>query len=237
MQNSKTAERNSSVELFRILATFLVLIVHCNGWFVGMPTSFVWKSVSAFTVGQTLIESFSCVCVNCFLVISGYYGIKFKYRSVWNMFVLLLSIYVPFCIVQMLYAGDFNVKQLLLSFFAFSRESYFVQCYLMLTFLSPVLNSFIEKYNRHILKYVFVFWGIEIYFECLRGNESLGFNDGYSVIHFILIYMLGRCLFLYRDKVLKINRNCYLGGASVNDCCHHGVLPGWDKKGLVFFLF
>ena len=28
-------QRNSSVELFRILATFLVLIVHLNGWMAG----------------------------------------------------------------------------------------------------------------------------------------------------------------------------------------------------------
>ena len=28
-------KRNSSVELFRILATFLVLIVHLNGWMAG----------------------------------------------------------------------------------------------------------------------------------------------------------------------------------------------------------
>lgn len=28
-------QRNSSIELFRILATFLVLVVHLNGWLAG----------------------------------------------------------------------------------------------------------------------------------------------------------------------------------------------------------
>lgn len=37
MTNSVSKQRNSSVELFRIIATFLVLIVHFNGWFVGIP--------------------------------------------------------------------------------------------------------------------------------------------------------------------------------------------------------
>ena len=34
-------QRNSSVELYRILATFLVIIVHLNGWLAGgMPELF-----------------------------------------------------------------------------------------------------------------------------------------------------------------------------------------------------
>ena len=41
-------ERNSSIELFRILATFLVLIVHWNGWFVGgIDENASWDNFSA----------------------------------------------------------------------------------------------------------------------------------------------------------------------------------------------
>ena len=39
-------ERNSSIELFRILATFLVLVIHWNGWFVGgIPENVSWNNL------------------------------------------------------------------------------------------------------------------------------------------------------------------------------------------------
>ena len=34
-KKTRRPQRNSSIELYRIIATFAVLIVHFNGWFVG----------------------------------------------------------------------------------------------------------------------------------------------------------------------------------------------------------
>ena len=76
-------ERNSSIELFRILATFLVLIVHWNGWFVGgIDENASWDNFSAQMGGQILIRGFSVCCVNCFLLLSGYFSIKLKWKTI-----------------------------------------------------------------------------------------------------------------------------------------------------------
>jgi surface polysaccharide O-acyltransferase-like enzyme len=89
--------RNSSVEVFRILSMLLVLIVHFNGWLLGgMPDEFDSANISSFRIGQVVIQSFAVVCVNCFILISGYYGIKFKWSKIWNIFILLLFIKVPY---------------------------------------------------------------------------------------------------------------------------------------------
>ena len=81
MEIAKT--RNSSIELFRIIAMLLVLIVHCNGWLVGgIPDSFDEKNISTFRISQAIIQSFSCTCVNMFILISGYFGLKFKLKSI-----------------------------------------------------------------------------------------------------------------------------------------------------------
>lgn len=199
-------QRNSSVELYRILATFLVIIVHLNGWLAGgMPESFDITHVSLKLVGQNLIESYSSVCVNCFLIISGYYGLKLKMRSIWNIYVLLICIYIPFCILNFVLIDSFSLKEFISASLVFSKESYFVQCYLMLMFLSPILNTFIDTYGRRVLKYIILFFLIECYFHCIRGNESLGFNHGYSVLHFVLIYLMARLLYLYRSEVMTVN--------------------------------
>ena len=44
---SRNNRRNSSVELFRILATIMVVIVHYNGWLAGgMPDHFDLSGVT-----------------------------------------------------------------------------------------------------------------------------------------------------------------------------------------------
>lgn len=210
-QNSRNC-RNSSVELFRILATFLVLIVHCNGWLVGgMPDKFNFEDVSLFRVGQLIIQSLTACCVNCFLVITGWYGVKFKLKTIWNINWLLICVYVPFYILNYIFTQHFSIYGLLGGFAGILRESYFIQCYLMLMFLSPILNCFIEKYGRSILPYVLCFWGIEIVAEII-GNKSLGIDSGYSVIHFVLMYLLARTASLYKDELLKITRKSWIIG-------------------------
>ena len=210
--------RNSSVELFRILATIMVVIVHYNGWLAGgMPDHFDLSGVTFSTVSQAVIEGFTAVCVNCFLVITGFYGVKLKPKTFWNMWILLVSIYVPCEIVMQLHVGTFSPRPLIDDFIAFTRESYYVQDYLMLVFLSPVLNTFIDKNGKKILPYALVFWGIEIVFDWICHNQSLGFAQGYSLIHFILMYILGRTAFLYRNAIQNVG--CIrLGGGYIALC-------------------
>lgn len=199
--------RNSSIELFRIIATLLVLIVHFNGWFVDMPSTFTGFSV--FTISQDIIESISCICVNCFLVITGWYGLRFKWKHVWNIWSVLVWIYVPFYLVYSYFYNDFSIKLLLFKIIAIGQESYYVQCYLMLLFLSPILNSFIEKFGKRILPYTLAFWVIEIVFDWILQNMCLGFGRGYELTHFILMYLLGQTAFLYRKEIRKYYKSKY----------------------------
>lgn len=206
-------ERDSSIELFRIIATFTVLSVHFTGWFVGGISNPHDNSLDlSFRVGQMIIESLSIICVNCFLIISGWYGMKLRFSSIWKLFTIIFFIYVPFQIIESIYTGNFSIRAFINNVLVFTRESYFVQCYTMLLFLSPILNTFIEKYGKGILNYVLIFWGIEIIMEAMWDNKSLGFENGYSLIHFILIYMLSRMANLYKDKIMQIKRTYWIIG-------------------------
>lgn len=190
--------RNSSVELFRILATFLVLIVHFNGWFVEMPTHFA--GYTARNICQAFIEGISATCVNCFLVITGWYGLRFKWKHIWTIWSIIAFIYVPAYLISSISNNSFSGLTLLLNIIAIGNESYYVQCYLMLIFLSPVLNSFIERYGRKMLPYTLAFWTVEIIFDWILKNKCLGFAHGYELTHFVLMYFLGRTAFLYKEK-------------------------------------
>lgn len=222
------------MELFRILATFLVLVVHFTGWFVGgLVDPFDTSKDLSFRIGQMILEALSCVCVNCFLIISGWFGIKLKFKSIWKMYTLLLFIYVPFQLVTTIYTGNFSLMQLVDNLLVFTRESYFVQCYMMLMFLSPLINSFFEKYGKKVLWLVLALWAVEAFMANIRNNQSLGINNGYSLIHFILMYMLARTAALYKDNLLSIKRSWWIIGyfaCAALICAGHlaGFPHTWD---------
>ena len=58
--------------------------------------------------------------------------------------------------------------------------------------------------DRDCLKWVLVFWGLEFWFDCIMEVEELGYNRGFSVIHFVLMYMIARCIKLYENDIKKI---------------------------------
>lgn len=207
-------QRNSSVELFRILATFLVLIVHLNGWMAGGLVDWNDNSLPmVHKVGQLIIQSLSVVCVNCFLIISGWFGLKLKFASVWKMWVLLVSIYVPFYLLSCIFgSAKFSVVGFAIRLLAFPCESYFVQNYMMLLFISPVLNSFIEKYKSHLVLFSVSLFGIEVIMESVFQNKCLHIEEGYSLFHFVMMYMLARTAYMNRERILKVKKMWWITG-------------------------
>lgn len=205
---AKHIQRNSSIELYRIVATFAVLIVHFNGWFVGdwpLPAYDI-NNPTLFRTGQMIISAASIICVNMFVIISGYFGIKLKLISIIKLYIYLALIYIPLYFLRCLSTHEFVLADFLERCFVISYAGYFIQCYFILMILSPVLNSFVERYGRGCLKWVLVFWGLEIWFGCIMNVEELGYNQGYSVIHFVLMYMIARCIRLYEDDIKEMKR-------------------------------
>lgn len=209
----KKVERNSSIELFRILATFLVLVVHWNGWFVGgLPDTIHANELFSNLGGQLLIRGLSVCCVNCFILLSGFFGMKLKWRSIINLYVALISILVPFYLFECFRSHSFSFLEFFKWMEGFSRSGYFIQNYVLLMFFSPVLNAFVNAYGKKILWWVLTFCGIEFWFECIQHVDTIGFRQGYSFLHFILMYMIGRCVALYLPKMQNIKRSYWVYG-------------------------
>jgi hypothetical protein len=205
-KNANRSPRNSSIELYRIIATFAVLIVHFNGWFLGdwpLPAYDI-SNPTLFRTGQMIISAAVIICVNMFVIISGYFGIRLKLSSILKLIIYLALIYVPLYIVKCVSDHEFVLTDFIERCLVISYAGYFIQCYFMLMILSPVINAFIDKYGRDCLKWVLLFGGLEFWFDCIMEVEELGYNRGYSVIHFVLMYMIARCIKLYEDDIKRI---------------------------------
>lgn len=195
-------ERDSNIELLRIISTLFILIVHCNGWFLrewgGITT---WSAGEGMLVGLTrsIIQSITCIGVDVFILISGFYSIKPKLKSVVNLFTILAFFYIGTYLLDVVVSDvTFTWRTLIVNLCAFSRENWFIQCYLFLILLSPILNAFVENYSQKpLLIYILIFLACAFYFGNIHDSTYFYFNGGYSITTFILIYLVGRYLRLY----------------------------------------
>ena len=199
------AQRNSRIELFRILAAFFVLITHFNGVFLGgVIKTYNPLDDSVSQIGQIVITALTCICVNMFLLITGYFGATFKLKKVLRLWLFLVVINFSTYLLQLsLEMTDFSVVDLLKNFGAFSKSGYFVQGFVLLLFFSPVFNSFITNNERPIvLRWTVTLLLIEFWTGCImRKWDFYDVKFGYSFFHFVVMYFVGRCVMLYREYI------------------------------------
>ena len=71
-------ERDSNLELLRIIAMLLVLLVHANFLSLGAPSAgeIFYSPVSSFF--RFFVEALAIICVNVFILITGWFGIRPK---------------------------------------------------------------------------------------------------------------------------------------------------------------
>ena len=81
MSIAKNTTRSSNIELLRIVATFFVLVVHADFLSLGEPDIADVANNPLGSYTRILIEAFAVICVNLFVMISGWFGIRPKYKS------------------------------------------------------------------------------------------------------------------------------------------------------------
>lgn len=198
--------RNSSIELFRILSTFLVLIVHLNGYFVGLNT----HEFNFHSFPQIVVEALSCVAVNCFILISGFFGVKLSFHTLWKLWQALFCIYVPLFVLRYLFNTPdegFLLNDLLKAIFPFStHDGYFINGYIFMILASPFLNTYINNHSRnHILCFTIGLLLFEFWVDCICNLKTFHFSDGYSGLHFCMLYMVGQCIKLFYEGLKAVN--------------------------------
>lgn len=172
-------DRQSNFEALRLLCMIMVLNLHSfHGWQNGCG---VWQAI------DFLRESSSICAVDCFILISGYFGIKWKFKSFFNLvfqvFFYSVGIYL-FAVAFGIVAWD--VKSLLVRFTCLSANSWgFVVSYIILYFCSPLLNAFAEKLTvRELFVYCIVF---------ILALNIVSFTAG-SAFTYAVVYLIGRLL-------------------------------------------
>ena len=190
-------------------AMFLVLVVHAAFFSLGFPNS---NTIITNTFDQTIItftESISIICVNVFILISGWFGIKLKIKSLSNflfqIFFFLFSIYF---IMIILGKASLSLKGIL-ECLTITKWNWFIKAYLALFFFSPVLNTFVKNTDKRTFKLVLTtFYLLQTVYGCLDLIDY--YSNGYSVISFIGLYLLARYLNVYKPAITQKKQSFYI---------------------------
>lgn len=216
MQEQKNTQqmkklRDSNMELLRIFSMFLVLVYHANFLSFGVPTAEDAVSSPFMCFGRLSLESFCNVCVNVFILISGWYGIKPKWnRGLEFLFQVVFIMAVTLCVNCVAFGHHLclnDIKDLLL----LNDVMWFPKSYLLLYCMAPILNAFVEKTEKRLFaKILICFFLFQFAYGWLCGGVGW-FMGGYSTISFIGLYLLARYCRLYPMKwMIRFSASVYL---------------------------
>lgn len=193
--------RNSNIEVLRIIAMVMVLSLHSFLWNLASGSDGYIHEFSLGVCFDYFRESL-CICaVNVFVLISGYYGIKWKLKSFLN-FVFQVCFWSLGLYLMLLLFGkvSYSNSELFYRFVGVIGNYWFVEAYLGLYLLSPILNLWLDRTpRRSVLVLTLLFILFEVVSELLGLKRN--FVRGYNTLAFCGIYMIGKLLYLYKDKL------------------------------------
>lgn len=188
-------ERNSSLELLRIIAIILIFWMHGASSYSNNQLS-AWLCIVIETIGN--------IGVTLFILISGYFSIKLNPEKMLQLEIMLLF----YCWTGLAFrfiwgeAQLFEGSQILSYIFpVIGRYSWYFTCYFALAFLSPFLNGMLEKiekktFENMLITMIVLFSGVTTF--CFFDITQDG---GKGIVNMILIYFIGRYIRMYKDDV------------------------------------
>lgn len=197
-------QRQSGIELLRILSILMIVAVHYLG--DGILYNVPFGSFN--TIAARAIESLAIVCVNNFILISGYFGLSQKGINIRR--IVDLIVMVAFwsglfyaLSVTVFKTESFSLLNFIKSLFPYMFGSlWFIRVYLLLTLLSPFLNYFLSSVNEKTFHTLVII--LFVLFSLLPSfSNSFKNNNGYDIIHFIVMYIIGAYINKNRKNLPK----------------------------------
>lgn len=213
--SSQVKERDSSIELLRLISMLLVLITHVNFPVFGVPTvqdiSISWIR----GLNSIWLHFLTLVCVNVFVLISGYFSLKPSTKSVlallYQVFFISLAAYI---IAVTSGVEVFSVAKFIEVLIPIRNGGWFIYSYLGLLLFAPILNAFIDATSpKSLAKWIGLFFITQSIMGCvLEYQPAQLFNSGYSTVSFMGLYLIGRYIRLYgkEQKLLSYRGISYI---------------------------
>ncbi|MBQ2199582.1 MAG: acyltransferase family protein, partial [Bacteroidaceae bacterium] len=191
-------ERQSNMELLRLVAMMMILVMHMDYGAFGLPTAEGVEQAPMTTFGRIFVEHLCLVAVNVYVLISGWFGIRPKMKSFVRL-MLQVAMYSIIITGAFLLLGKTTFKiGYVTDMLIIGKQYWFVVSYLLLYLVSPILNTFVEHSSKREFQWMLlVFFGFQFVYSWIFGLEE--FAGGYSALSFMGLYLLARYVKIYEN--------------------------------------
>lgn len=202
---SEKCVRNSSIELLRILALFMVIMIH----YADQLLKLIDNDLNYHTL--LFLRSLSSPAVDLFLLISGYFMVTNNTRYVGKPLSLLLQVVYRnlfiFTLLMLFGYLTFNFKSLL---FYLVPMSYYPLLFVVVYLISPYINMMLlqlkkisDKALRTFCLILFLLFSVyptmtdfaqELFHYEWFGLNTIGAwgdQQGFNIVNFMLLYIIG----------------------------------------------
>ena len=177
-------QRSSNFELMRLMLMVFIMMHH---FIYAMPSSVVSSGLHA-------VDTLFHTAVIDFVLLSGFFGIKFKISGLFSLLLQVVFYSVLLTLMAFSIFGRCPIGDFIRSFMPFSNGFYwFIAIYLQLYLISPFLNIVLERLdNRSFFWLIAACCFLVFYLGLMRGGNVC--EDGKNIVNFSFIYCVGHGL-------------------------------------------
>lgn len=206
-------KRNYNIDLFRIIAAFLVTVLHVLG------QGGILKSTSPNETNYWIawfLEICSYCAVNCFVLISGYVMVNktVKAKNIIGLWLQVLFYSLLITILFFVFLPETrSIKNLVLAVIPIlGRQWWYVSSYFALFFLIPFLNIAINHISQQTYKKFLLLLLLGVCcLDCFFPRDPFNLNNGYSAIWLIIVYLFGAYIRKYDISEKITSFKCIIG--------------------------
>mgnify|MGYP003357678872 FL=1 len=199
-------ERQSNIELLRILVMLGVVVLHMNLYGLKMATEFSGKFIF-----MHFTESLFICAVNVFVLITGYFSYKINKISVRKIIELIVEVilvketlYIAYSILQ---RTPISLSTIITNLIP---NNYFVILYCVLLCMAPFISKLFgvlcEKQRKYFVCSILIVFSFYTFMtdalEAISRTSFAGINSiglygdqqGYTIINFMLVFIVGAYL-------------------------------------------
>ena len=219
MEN-KIVVRDSNMELYRIIAMLCVILFHMFGEVDLIGNSLFPDTLKPVYAVNMLFTSVTFVCVDMFILLSGWYGINTRWSKI-KAFLFQVLFYsaviygiMLLCCPSVQFSWNFLIHIFLLD------NYWFIPVYLMLYLFAPAINPFIKKSSdKEFLTLLLAVFFMQTVYGWLNLREE-GYMSGCSPISFLILYLIGAYMRRIAPKTSHISKKtlcfAYIGFITIH---------------------
>lgn len=205
---SKSTPRESNIELMRIISMLFIVIYH-----IFLHGNIFNRTNGTLRMTITIIECILLVHVNSFIIATGYFQCKNKRKM--NKVISIINatwFYKVFLMIVLIGINFIKIPSKINIFYTILPLDYgtywYVNCYIILYLISPILNKVIENYNKKELqKVIITLFFIISFLPIITKDVFFNVSGGRSVSTFILLYFIGAYLRIYpMNQIIILNK-------------------------------